>query len=272
MLIDDVYQDSVGFLFGEPIGKGGMMKPIATAFYIRIKNTEGFADYAVTAAHCVERRFAQKERLFIEVDECGYVQTPHAEWVTHPSTDVAVFPIRVEHKLRPLPAEVLLDKEDLLHTGHELFLMGLFQPDTREAIARFGKLSKPRTNCRISFGGSIVQSPCHLAETISWQGQSGSPVFLNDASICTDRNDEFYGAPPKNFGYGIPPPVYLTRHIRPPIVGLLHGPFSISGGFGEEDNSGVSAVIPARYIRETLEMGYPSKPGGSVGHGGGRCQ
>jgi hypothetical protein len=175
--------------------------------------------------------------------------------------------------VRPLPICALLNDEKNLYTGQELFLPGLFTPDSRDVVARFGKLSKARTDCWRQIGGYRIMMKCHLAETTSWEGQSGSPVFLNDASVSTDQNLEFSGPTPKGHGFGIPPPVHSTRHVRPPLIGILsgwllksaqerlsEGTKSILNESKVQDaaeqrsvNSGLSCIIPAQFIRQTIE-------------------
>lgn len=118
--------------------------------------------------------------------------------------------------------------------------------DRIESVARFGHISKPRTQARYTVDiekKKNVTADAHLIEFSAWGGSSGSPVFINDASLHAPREDKFYEPPPQGMGYGIPPPIYLARHVRPPMIGMLHGDYS---------ESGIGIVIPARAIMEAL--------------------
>src|ERR1035438_7589452 len=86
--------------------------------------------------------------------------------------------------------------------------------DRIESVARFGHISKPRTQARYTVDiekKKNVTADAHLIEFSAWGGSSGSPVFINDASLHAPREDKFYEPPPQGMGYGIPPPIYLDR-------------------------------------------------------------
>jgi hypothetical protein len=271
MIIDDLYRDSVGYLVSA--GADGKRYPIATVFFVRLGLTNHCsASYAVTCRHGIEPDPAYRG-LFLRLNQTDKKWQDHEvardKWVCHSSADVAVCPLEFSHVMRELPVSVFLaqQQEKHLFAGQEVFLVGLFTESAHEAriesVVRFGHISKPRTRCKFIVDikkKKSIEADAHLVECLSWGGESGSPVFINDASLQSPH-DPFYETPPEGLGYGIPPAVYVARHLRPPIIGMFHGHYPIARQIGTPGtqsssvlqlSSGIGIVIPARAILETL--------------------
>jgi hypothetical protein len=128
-------------------------------------------------------------------------------------------------------------------------MIGLFKKysgeERMQPIVRFGRTSclpDERVPLKLSPGSARKLVEAYLAETLSWGGESGSPVFT-------------YGNRLSN-----PPSVPLSL-MSPKLVGLLHGHYPIEekvkpldSQMGSVDlNAGIAVVIPSQAIIDTLD-------------------
>lgn len=137
--------------------------------------------------------------------------------------------------------------------GDDIFLVGLFaqHPGANRVlpILRFGNISlMPYEAVRITLEpefNSITTLEAYLIECKSWGGHSGSPVF-------------FYHSPDRYMMQG----GLTIVEAAPVVLGLVAGHFDIDQevkflgdiwGSGKVPlNSGISVVVPAQYIIDTI--------------------
>ncbi len=257
VIVDDEYRECICFLCVDERDENGVMQkqPRATAFLAAMPITESAgAFYLVTARHVIDesRQYGQLfARLNLRTGGTVHHPVPQDAWIQHPSTDVAVLSfdcpdgVRVRH-LTP----VNFADDQYLNwyspmPGDELFFLGLFAAysgsnQQAEPIVRFGHVALGLKKIPLTL--SSVSQPVHvdayLAETKSWGGESGSPVFHKNIA-----------------GAGSSLRIRISM-ANPRLIGLLHGHYEIpaptSGGEMVDLNSGIGVVIPTKAIMETL--------------------
>lgn len=278
--IHDDIRKCVAFLLADVIDPAEEVRkrmPMGSAFIVDYP-LEGTADgfiYAVTARHVIEgtRPYGNLTIRFNLSDGSGFrdYNAPHDTWTLHPTTDVAVAPLKVGNDagldVRWVPRALIATDDFIARAevaeGDEVFFAGLFAKHigrTRSLpVFRFGNISlMPHEPIPVKVdpapGALPVLVDAYLVEARSWGGQSGSPAFLyfdlwRPAFWPSDDDKE-----PKN----------REDEMLPRLLGLVSGHYDIDQAVrvaGEIDplqrvplNSGMAIVIPASKIIEALEM------------------
>jgi len=262
MRIPNVLLKSVGFVSRfEPEEDGARIQFGGTAFIVGVHTDErsGLA-HIVTAKHVAEA-IEPAEAVIAMNAKDGlplYLRSGSQRWFYHPteadSVDVAVLPFGSprfrEYDISWIPEEIFataqrIEKFDI-GLGDELVIIGLFTrffgrkqlvPLVRSGnIAMMSKEKLPTQG----FGDMEV----YLAEGRSIGGLSGSPVFVRNTVKTPMQTAD--GGPAYMSGLG-------TFHL----LGLMHGHWDLPVSFSpleqrEAVNMGVSIVVPAKKILETL--------------------
>jgi hypothetical protein len=278
------YPEAVGILISESRRKGvafvsvtrydshndAYFEPIGTAFFVNVTTEPGWSlYYAVTAQHCIP---TEPETVTLEVtDEAGIshsIPTKTAEWKRHPQTDIACRRIiEAEHRdIKRYNAEDFINDIEVKgmggSSGWEVFMLGLFSKapygsgGVAEPVARFGRVSLPRTQALVYLnhdgsGRPIKEKTVNalLVESLSFAGESGSPVFMHFDTVPNHGAD---GEPFHDNMIG-------ADFIRTPLIGMISAhwtiPADVTSGrkkhVGDVHlNSGMAVVIPAREILE----------------------
>lgn len=202
----------------------GQPQPKATVFFIRWNFSSGInAYYAVTAAHAIEPIVSIRFNL-----RNGGTQDQAFtadEWVMHPTSDIAVLPLPSDCPLGTynidyiaihhfagatlLPAQQTKQGGWTLNpapfgAGDEVFSIGLFEGHSgqhlAQPVARFGHVAlNPAPGEKVLAAIDLTEDEnaepelkpinAFLVEMATWQGQSGSPVFLR---LPAHENAEFW--------------------------------------------------------------------------------
>lgn len=256
MRIADEIIKSVGFVSRDtdPLRYAG------TAFIVHVPfdATTGYL-HLVTAKHVADAVGADFVIGFNGKDGRPlFVKNGGVPWYFHPeeadSVDVAVIPFassRIEeYDISPIPVDIFADdariREFDIGLGDELYSVGLFTRyfglETLVPIVRTGNLAMmPRERVPL---GRFGQSEAYLAEGRSIGGLSGSPVFCRNTIKMPGRNHEGQVK-------------YVAGVGQVHLLGLVHGHWDLPVDFPESErseavNMGVSIVIPAKKILETL--------------------
>jgi hypothetical protein len=242
-------------------------KPVATAFFVGVPiDNDAWICYAVTAHHAIDLSH-DYGTLYLRVNtQDGYkdIEISQDAWVTHPTTDVAV--ARVSDSLfdsthpyapKALSLERLITdefaQEHNIGEGDEVIFIGLFMnywgPERAQPIARFGNISlgtRGKVPLRLNPSEEPALVDAYLVEARSWGGHSGSPAFV---SFTPTRELMTTGR-------------FRQEGLTGMLLGLVQGHFDIKtdvefigdiAGSGHVNvNAGISAVIPAQKIRDTL--------------------
>jgi hypothetical protein len=185
------------------------------------------------------------------------LRTGNQKWFYHPtekdSVDVAVMPFGSprfnEYDIEWIPEEVFATDQRIadfeIGLGDELFIIGLFTRffgrTTLTPIVRTGNIAMiPKETLPIEGFGEME---VYLAEGRSIGGLSGSPVFVRNTVKTLMQTAG--GKPTAMAGLG-------GSHL----LGLVHGhwdiPLSFTPAQAEAVNMGVSIIVPAKKILETL--------------------
>jgi hypothetical protein len=256
MTLDELFQNGAAYL----VYKGPTQKQIApqgTVFFVGYHHAAGEFVYAVTAAHCIDG--APNEIKIWYRDDDGRkraAQANRSEWVLHPDTDVAVALVDPNLPVTQFPI-FMIDPEINrgIFGGMPIVTVGLFVGAANfksvEPIARFGHIARADVTAEIRLRGRMRSCHTHIIESMSWGGQSGSPVFCFDDRF--EQAPDFPHIP--EFSRSV---TDSAMRLNPRLVGLLHGHFSaqfeIEKGVDAQLNAGLSVVIPAQYIMETLRL------------------
>jgi hypothetical protein len=274
--------------------RNGDLTPTATAFFVEIPwGVNRYITYAVTAAHCID----WKEPIYLEfsnkVGEYQRVETEPAQWFRSEMTDVACFRIKKPLDIRAInidfhfvnPAAFI----DGFVPGHEVYIVGLFEkspyrdePNEQwsiQPIVRFGKVALDETIAPVkllpaSNPDESTSVRARLIESLAFEGESGSPVFIYQDHVTGEPADIEASAYPKLFGSTTRPirrNVLNDEQIQTPLFGLIsaHWPLPskvqlkrIGAGKAFEQgsrlegsvnlNPGIAVVIPAEDIKEFL--------------------
>lgn len=249
-------------------------EPSSTVFLIRwLILTDVYAYYAVTTRHSLSNsvvsiRFNLKSG---GTEDQAFLA---ADWIQHPSTDVAVLPLPPDLPLDSYdlsfvsPFDFARNKNHLVEmlashddvgpgtlmlpygTGDEIYSIGLFEGHTGEnlaqPLARFGHIAlKPAEGEKIFAEinrGDLTPIDAFLVEMATWRGQSGSPVFLHvPLTLEEELTEEF--AEPKDYLIG------MVQGFYPGIQDVqINGKDATLSPL----QMGIGIVIPVRDIEEVL--------------------
>jgi hypothetical protein len=173
---------------------------------------------------------------------------------TDNTIDLALTPIHLDasFEYKTIPTEMFATKElfakEHVNENDEVLFAGLFawNPGAKKnyPIVRHGKLARlSEERIPLDRSNPLITTEVHLADVMSFGGNSGSPVFLREGGIRE-------GSPTMTGGYSY----YL--------LGIMQGFFpegmdvavDVARLKGEaSQNSGIAAVIPADKILDLLE-------------------
>jgi hypothetical protein len=262
MRIPDRLLKSVSFVSRlEPEGDGARLCFGGTAFIVGVHTDEKFGlAHIVTAKH-VALAIEPAEAVIAMNAKDGlprYLRTGNQPWFYHPtepeSVDVAVLPFGCvnfqEYDIEWIPEDMFATAERIaefdIGLGDELVIIGLFTRffgrEQLVPLVRSGNIammSKEKLPIR-GFG----DMEAYLAEGRSIGGLSGSPVFVRNTVKTQTQTAQ--GALGYMSGLG-------SFHL----FGLMHGHWDLPVSFSETEqaeavNMGVSIVVPAKKILETL--------------------
>lgn len=209
--------------------------------------------YLVTARHVADRLHTPPHfiRVNTQQDTWAFVPLSELEWWVHPTdptADVAVAPLAFDPEqidFRGVTPDMFWDdstaKDQGSGLGDEIFIIGLF-----------AHLSGQQRNQPIVRTGTIAMMPdepipteqgpmeAFLIEARSIGGMSGSPVFVRVAQH--QYAFDFYLAGLVH-GHWIIPPTELNN-----------GMSELQGDAEVAINMGITTVVPASKIRETLDQ------------------
>lgn len=245
----------------------GKLVPNGTGFFIGVKipdKPETFAVYLVTVKHVLQKPNSDSffPAVFFRLNRKeGEAEMIHFPLIKEglkknifmhedPSVDLAVVPLlpnQNKYDFKFLPDDFITTKDDFvklkIREGSEVFFTGLFLSHLGEhknyPIVRFGKVALVSEE-KIDWDG--VSTELYLIESMSYGGNSGSPVFFY-LGAEREPGTLFVGNPVfklagviKGF-FGEKRPLEIVETARVPIVNL---------------NIGISAVIPAYKLNEIL--------------------
>lgn len=256
---------SVAFIYVKD-GKDELV-PNGTAFFVEIPNAadkDQFFGYLVTAKHVLTASDDAPwlPSVFLRLDKLeGGTETIELRLITEgpgktvythsdPTVDIAVIPFvpnQTKFDFIPLSAELITSREDFpelgISEGTEVFFSGLFTPymgkKKNYPVVRFGRVAL-LTDEKVDWNGVLLD--LYLVESASYDGNSGSPVFIY---LGVDRK-------PGSLIVGKP-------DIR--LAGVMKGAFQenqptksleTSNDSVNFANIGIAAVVPAYQLREIL--------------------
>ncbi len=217
--------------------------------------------YAVTARHCVSNGAGLADEIDLRLNQrnggTGTIRIDPADWLLHPTADVAVAPVsisREEFAFRVYPVSGLATagfrSDQNIGPGDDVFITGLLVNHPGETkimpIVRVGNIAAmPDDAVHMKTGPDVAA----LIEARSIGGLSGSPVFLHlpfwrDAP----KGSLFVGGGSK-----------ATSGGEHRLFGVMHGfypvgrndPDGISGG-DENLNTGIAVVVLADRVLDLI--------------------
>jgi hypothetical protein len=250
-----------------------------SAFWLSRAGPEDIKDqyrpaYLATAAHVIEetQKKGADNRVWMRVNTKGgsqeSVETPLECWRTHTNKNVDIAVLKIgngdyDHAAWPLEWCVFDDRLDTadsgdrrVELGDEICFAGLFHlhagQQRNRPIVRVGTIAALREEPVLSEDGRPMD--VYLVETRSFEGLSGSPVFIDVRTAKTTR--------PPTWGY-------MAAAYDPSSPGRFKLLGVVSGHFGDDVvahdgkqkihiNMGIAWVIPAERIHQAL-TGYASQ-------------
>ena len=270
--IPSYYKKTPVFIFS--LNETGETKPIGTGFFLIVFDSgEGFG-YLVTNKHVITDRNTKKYYSNIKIRynklnntfDNKTIRLSGSEGLSHvfthldSSVDLAVIPYVINDADVSYSTEKDLFKSKLafdtsyIAEGTNIFYTGMFSPylgyKKNYPITRFGKFSLI-TDEKILFDSLEPRANLLLAETTTFGGNSGSPVFAYGSEYKITSNDP---TDPVNFRE--------QNHVHIYLVGI------IKGYYGEDSpitfkktsvmaptystNIGITAIIPSYFLYEIL--------------------
>jgi hypothetical protein len=243
-----------------------------TGFFVLIPNEDktGGHGYLVTAKHVLQNSEGDFfKRVFLRVNdkkggaEFGAIDlvpsgpTQNVFWHDDQTVDVAVIPVLPSldrFDFLAIAPEMIKSRDDFKNTtimaGSDVFFVGLFTPhygDKRNTpIFRFGRVAM-LTDDPIRWqeaGKPPVLGQLYLLETMSFGGNSGSPVFFMQG-VDRQPGTLVVGAPEITLAG-----VMRGNFNEPRVGGLIQTPNAVLPVFSQ--NIGIAAVTPAHLLREIL--------------------
>jgi hypothetical protein len=252
--------------------------PIGTVFFIYVPIEDGpplcYQNfyYAITAEHVIRapRQDPKRYREPLSLMLPGAPGHPTYDeefdprsYEFFPETDLAICSYELPDHADVVPLHLSrLRTPENLETGLNTYSVGLLAQHPGEEhprpFPRFGHLSIPNTRIERFPDASV-----HLVESLSWGGESGSPVFVYYDQYTEPRYPDAYGEPV----YGSPggqPVRHTSATTWPPLIGMLHGhyqelqPLTLSEtdepiGMEVDVNAGAAIVIASEHILTCLD-------------------
>ncbi|MGC2492763.1 MAG: hypothetical protein WA410_08000 [Candidatus Binatus sp.] len=231
-----------------------------TAFFVALETPRSQQTYLVAPKHIVaglSKDWCVRVNLAGDTSTTVSLSQDSAVWYYHPSddaADVAVleWPGVADQQYRFCEESMLLTPEmaaeESVSAGDQLFIVSLFTRaidkggGRNEPIVRSGVLSLSRPISLPVPGG--VSTELYLAETRSFGGMSGSPVYVAETIQFKDGDYKFDPLGPW-YLMGM-----MRGHWKIPVEQLDEYDFVGSEGV----NLGISLVTPAHKILETLRQ------------------
>jgi len=273
---------AVTFIFladqnGQPLINSETNAPVAngTGFFVLLENENGpgLYGYLVTARHVLKDSKGQLfSRVFLRVNnrnagsefialDLGADEGGRQNVYTHdgdPTVDIAVIPALPDlarFDFLGVPTAMIVTKEafkkSTIGPGSDVFFAGLFAPyygDLKNSpIFRFGRVAMLPED-RIRWQDDRAKPPqfveLYLLETMSFGGNSGSPVFFSQGA---DRvPGSIIIGPPEITLAGV-----MRGNFNEPRVGeVIQTPNAVLPVFTQ--NIGIAAVTPAYLLRDIL--------------------
>jgi hypothetical protein len=262
MRIPDRLLKSVGFVSRfQPEGDGALLQFGATAFVVGVHTDEKFGlAHIVTAKHVAEAIEPAEAVIAMNAKDGAplFLRSGDQQWFYHPtepdSVDVAVMPFGSrrfqEYDIEWLPEDIFATDKRIadfdIGLGDEIVTIGLFTRFSGQKqltpLVRTGNIAMmPKDKLPSKTFGEME---AYLAEGRSIGGLSGSPVFVRNTVKMPAQTAQ--GTPGYIAGLG-------AFHL----LGLMHGHWDLPVSFlaseqAEAVNMGVSIVVPAKKILETL--------------------
>jgi len=247
-----------------------------TGFFVLVENENGPGGhcYLVTAKHVLQNEKANTlSRVFLRVNtkEKGseyaaldlILDGAMQNVFTHsdPTVDIAVIPLLPpgdKFDFLALPSAMIKTREDFKKTtiapGSDVFFVGLFIPHFGEKanspIFRFGRvamLPEERIRWQDSTTKPAELVELYLLETMSFGGNSGSPVFFSQGAD-REAGKLYVGAPEITLAG-----VMRGNFNEPRVGGFVQTPNAVLPAFAQ--NVGIAAVTPGSLLREILFSG-----------------
>lgn len=251
MRVPDSLLKCVGFISHE----NPTPEYIGTFFVVGVPGKYGntFA-HAVTAKHVAENVDGGPFYFGVNFKDgkAGWLVSDIKWWYhpTDPTADVAVTVMAPSERtdMEHIPEAIFATDENIkrynLGLGDEISIIGLFTnfigTSKHFPIVRTGSIAMMPTD-KVPFEGGPME--VYLAEGRSIGGLSGSPVFVRPTSRIVGLGNE--QGPQPVFGVGVFQ-----------FLGLMLGhwdlPVGVNLGQAEAVNMGISIVVPAKKILETL--------------------
>lgn len=263
---------------GNPLVQNGAPVANGTGFFVLVENKAGPGGwgYVVTAKHVLlDANGHFFKRVFLRVNHktagSGFIALdletsgPRQSVFVHPdpTVDIAVIPALPDQSFEflAIPTAMIKTKDEFkastIQPGSDVFFSGLFVPhygETRNIpIFRFGRVAM-LTDDRVRWqeqGKPLEMVELFLLETMSFGGNSGSPVFFLQGidrvpgSIVVGSDEiTLAGVMRGNFN-------------EPRIGGLLQTPNAVLPTYAQ--NVGIAAVTPGYLLREILDSGELQK-------------
>ncbi len=262
MRIPDRLLKSVGFVSRyEPEGDGARIEFGATAFIVGVHTDEKFGlAHIVTAKHVAEAIEPAEAVIAMNAKDGAplFLRTGDARWFYHPtepdSVDVAVMQFGShrfqEYDVTWIPEDMFATDKRIadfdIGLGDEIVTIGLFTRFFGETklipLVRTGNIAMmPKDKIRSKTFGEMDG---YLAEGRSIGGLSGSPVFVRNTVKMPAQTAQGTLA-------------YIAGLGSFHLLGLMHGHWDLPISFSASEqaeavNMGVSIVVPAKKILETL--------------------
>jgi hypothetical protein len=247
-------------------------RPKATAFMVALADRPGQpsrALYLVTARHNIEEADrSQKLTVRHNMKSAPYIERQYEidDFHLHPTTDIAVAPVRLAKAGLPLSDmhqmfvgdEMMITSEEIskknISPGSHVCVVSMFPlytgKDTMEPIWRFGRVAMiPNDLIAVQLGAFTSSIEAILIETMVWPGASGAPVFVNRTGPVNEFRDRISWRLSNHFETP-------TRN-KSPIINIP-GEKELDTGLAEAPiwtvhlNTGISTVIPAYLIRKFI--------------------
>ena len=227
----------------------------------------GFSLWAVTNQHVIEAGH-WTIRLNSKDGGLSFVDTDDTQWISHPTSDLAVCPMRLSQdvqKFKFVTGDWLLRDEwqrNLdIGPGDPCFTIGRFVghdgKQQNSPTVRFGQIAQ--SNIEPVFVDNKTQN-CFLVESRSIGGFSGSPVFVYLDSAYYRPSVSGVGPDGKSLYQGAFPTGPWLLGINFAMVPLWEHVQNAQGeplgtGMRVPMNTGVMGVVPASHLIEMMTDG-----------------
>ena len=250
MPLPEEYPDCVAFVCEKDLD--GAQEPRGTAFLVSLPAAHGRHEYAVTAKHVIADGKPTTLRLR-RVDGGPPDDEDVPTWHKHPDADVAVAPVVIDdaiHIAKTVPEGFFVDRlhkrlpGGRAHVSDPIFYIGLLRnvPSMKDRAIPMvrggcvGALFQRDVPMWDELHKQTIDEPyAHLIDCHSFEGFSGSPVFVGKEHITPDEST------PVGWNTG------GTLALLGVLIGYFNGTMAVGGV------AGVAVVTPIECVRELIE-------------------